>query len=110
MRPAASGGERARHPAARARGDHLVPLARRVAATGDLAGPHRSVAVAAQAVRGRQGRSVATFAAAYGVEDALVVALEAGWIPVDDVPAPLRVLTGMAAIASALAADPVCPN
>jgi hypothetical protein len=30
--------------------------------------------------------------------------------PVDDVPAPLRVLTGMAAIASALAADPVCPN
>lgn len=102
--------DRARHPAARARGDHLVALARRVDRAGSIVGPHRAVAVAARAVRGRQRRSVASFAAAYGTTEELVGALEGGLIAPEDVPAPLVALTGIAHLAAAVAGRAIWPS
>lgn len=82
------------HPAARARGAHLAST---IEAIGQLVrlvgGEHRSVALAALAVRGAEGRSREAFAAAYGIGVDLVAAMELGQIPAEQIPAPLSALT-----------------
>ena len=96
---------RAGHPAGRSGAAHLVGLGAAVARRGEqMAGPHRAVAAAGLAVRGAQGRTVTSFAAAYGIEETLVEALEAGRIPADQIPAPLRLLTPLCGLARAVAA------
>lgn len=96
-----------RHPASRGRGADLGATVRRVldrpGAAGTVVhveGPHRAVALAARAVRGREQRSPAQFAAAYGVGPHLVAAIEAGAVAVEDLPAPLRLLTPMVSVAA----------
>ena len=100
-----------RHPAARARGADLARtaslLARRVGPEpGD--GPHRMVALALQAVRGRQRRSVAAFALAYGLDEDLVRRIEAGWVGPADVPVVLRILTAIDPVQRAIDAPAPC--
>lgn len=96
-------GVRGRHPAARARADHLVRMGAAVAGRSrDMAGPHRSVAAATLAVRGGQGRSITAFASAYGIDIAVVEAMEAGHVDRGQVPAPLQVLTPLCALAEAV--------
>ena len=56
-------------------------------------GPHRRVATAVMAVRGTQHRSAAQFAAAYGLAEAELSAIERGLVAAPDLPAPLRQLT-----------------
>jgi hypothetical protein len=63
------------------------------------------VATTVLAVRGSQGRSPAAFAAAYGLSEADLARMESGWIAWADLPAPVRVLTPVAA----LLADPADP-
>ncbi len=95
----------ARHPSSRSSGGHLrAPVARLVRAPSDRGvgatdGPHRVVAVATMAVRGAQRRSRAAFAAAYGISEAEVERLEAGWVDLTDIPRPLEVLTPLASLA-----------
>lgn len=93
-----------RHPAARAGGADLVHIAGFIARRGGFAGdgPHPAVALAAQAVRGRQRRSVAAFARAYGLEEADVARLEGGWVAASGVPAVLQVLTPLDQVRRAL--------
>ncbi|MEZ5177041.1 MAG: hypothetical protein R2746_01835 [Acidimicrobiales bacterium] len=87
-------GARRRHPAGRPQGTHLVgPLQRLVDALPEPRGPHWEVAFAVMAVRGSQARSRTRFAVAYGLSDDVVRRLEAGAVPLADVPAPLRALT-----------------
>ncbi len=102
--------DRSRHPAARGRGDPLVPLARRVERMGTVDGPHRAVAAAARAVRGRQRRSVAAFAAAYGTTESVVFDLEDGWLGPDDVPVPLVALTDLRHLTAAVADRAIWPS
>lgn len=96
-------GARRRHPSARGAGTHLVAPMARVAAVGaPVAGPHRDVASAVLAVRGADGRSRAAFAAAYGLGAHEVAAMEAGRVPLAELPAPLSILTPVVAVARAL--------
>ena len=101
--PAGIAGGRSRPPSARRRSEHPVPLARRLALVGDIPGPHRDVALAALAVRGRRGRSVGASSAALGVPETVLRALEGGHIAVEEVPPPLAVLTDVLAVAAAIA-------
>ena len=87
-------------PSARARGSHLAgPLAALAPRLPGIDGPHRSVAAAALAVRGDQGRNRAGFAAAYGLTEDEVFALESGWTGLEQLPIPLAVLTPLASLA-----------
>lgn len=93
------------HPAARARGGHLVGTARALEPLLDRGtGPNWSVALATLAVRGSQGRTRESFAAAYGVGVEVVEALENGQVPFAQIPAPLLVLTPMADVLAGIAA------
>lgn len=91
---------RDRHPAARG---SARPLRRSVERSVDrlpgIDGPHRSVAAAVAAIRGGEHRTRAAFAAAYGLTEGEVAAIEAGRVAVRDVPAPLRVLTPLPGLA-----------
>ncbi|MBA3283417.1 MAG: hypothetical protein H0U29_14420 [Acidimicrobiia bacterium] len=99
----ADDGGRARHPSARARGGHLTgPVARLAPMLAPGCGPHRDVAWAVVAVRGAEGRSPAAFRAAYGLAAEDLDALEDGRIGLGDLPATLRVLTPVVALARAL--------
>ncbi len=103
--PAPSGARR-RHPSARARGGQLVATAARLgAAFGPVPGPHADVAAAVAAVRGAQGRTLPAFAAAYGLAPPTAAAIEDGRVAAADLPAPLLVLTPVAAVVAALAAE-----
>lgn len=97
-----------RHPAARAAGVDLARTAGILARRGAVAGlgPYPSVALALQAVRGRQRRSVADFARAYGLTETEVRDAEAGRVAGGDVAAVLRHLTPLERIRCALDADP----
>jgi len=104
---AASLGSRSRHPSARTAGTHLVaPLRRLVDALPGTEGPHWEVAFAVMAVRGGQARSREGFAAAYGISADEVGGLEAGTVPLADVPAPLRALTALDHLVAHLALLP----
>ena len=94
--PAATVGSRSRHPSGRSAGSHLVgPLRRLVRALPEPVGPHWEVAFAVMAVRGAQARSRSSFAAAYGISTDVVAELEAGAVPLPEVPATLRSLTAV---------------
>ena len=96
-------GSRGRHPSARNAGAHLVGPTRRLSLVlPPRPGPHWTVAAAALAVRGAQGRTQAGFALAYGLDPAEVAALEQGEVAPDDLPAPLRILTAIAVLAGSL--------
>jgi hypothetical protein len=85
-----------RHPAARFAGADLARTAGFLARRGERRagdGPHRSVAVALQTVRGRQRRSVHAFAVAYGLAEDDVRRTEAGWVAWPEVSTVLRILT-----------------
>ena len=93
-----------RHPAARAMGADLAQAVRVVVARDQAPGraaqgrqgsrpPEPTVAAAVMAVRGRQHRTRAQFAVAYGLSEEELVAIESGTVPLDSVPAVLRVLT-----------------
>lgn len=96
-----------RHPAARAAGVDLARTAGSLARRGAVAGlgPYPSVALALQAVRGRQRRSVAAFARAYGLTETEVRDLEAGRVAGRDVAPVLRHLTPLDRIRRTLDAD-----
>lgn len=95
-----------RHPAARARGHHLVATARAVAPLVEaVRGPHRAVAMAALTVRGIQGRTQEAFAVAYGIEIEDLKALESGQVAAPLIPSPLLVLTPIAEVLRALEPD-----
>lgn len=103
VRRDASDGSRRRHPAGRAEGTHLVaPLQRLVDALPEPRGPHWQVAFAVMAVRGSQARSRIGFAVAYGLSADEVGRLEAGAVPLAEVPAPLRALTPVELLARQL--------
>lgn len=107
MDRSASVGSRSRHPSARPGGSHLVaPLRRLVDALPGPAGPHWEVAFAVMAVRGSQARSRDGFAAAYGISADDVGVLEAGAVPLAEVPAPLRSLTPLDQLVAQLALLP----
>lgn len=89
-----------RHPAARAVGADLAETVRIVVSRPQVAqsgqgseAPERTVAASVMAVRGRQHRTRAQFALAYGLSEAEVTAIESGTVPLQEVPAVLRVLT-----------------
>ncbi len=103
----AAEGSRRRHPAGRDSGAHLVgPLRRLVDALPEPQGPHWEVAFALLAIRGGQARSRCGFAAAYGLSPDEVGRLEAGAVPLDLVPAPLRSLTPLDVLVAQLARLP----
>lgn len=104
---AAADGARRRHPAGRTVGTHLVaPLRRLVDALPEPQGPHWEVAFAVMAVRGGQARSRTGFATAYGLSTDEIGRLEAGTVPLAEVPAPLRSLTPIEVLAEELGRRP----
>ncbi len=98
---------RSRHPSARATGGDLhTPLRALMRPAGPVAasfarvaGPHRAVAVAAAAVRGRQQRTRAQFAVAYGLTAEAVGRIEDGHVALAELPPVLRVLTPIGSVA-----------
>lgn len=99
----ADDGSRARHPAGRSEGGHLAgPVHRLSLVLAPARGPHQDVASAVVAVRGAQGRSPESFMVAYGLAVDDLVALEDGRVGLGDLPAPLRVLTPVVALARVL--------
>lgn len=94
------------HPAARARGRHLLGTARAVAPLVDTSsGPHTAVALAALVVRGAQGRTQESFAVSYGIEVEELQALESGEVAAAMIPGPLLVLTPIAALLTEMGGD-----
>ena len=94
----------ARHPASRSRGLALATDAASLGARGvtDVAGPHRAVALAIQAIRGNQRRTARSFARAYGLDVALVVEIEQGQVASAEIPSVLRVLTPFEVVEAAV--------
>lgn len=70
-----------------------------------VVGPEAAVAMATMAVRGRQHRTRQEFAAAYGLTHELVCQLESGALAVEQVPAPLLVLTPLGRILEGWSGD-----
>jgi hypothetical protein len=65
---------------------------------------HPEVAAAALVARGAVGGDRDRFARRHGVTPELVARIEAGRCPIDEVPAPLRLLTPLAAVHERLVA------
>ena len=100
-------GSAARHPSAwRAGGPLRAPIARAMGRLGGIDGPHVRVATTLLAVRGSQGRTPAAFAAAYGLSEAELARMESGWVAWVDLPAPVRLLTPVAALLARPAEPP----
>jgi hypothetical protein len=92
-----------RHPAGRDRRRDLLRLARVVARRLEHGGaPHPAVGAAALASRGVRADDRMRRAAAWGLSDACLAAIEAGACPADSVPAPLRLSSPYAAVLDAL--------
>ncbi len=81
------------HPSAGVGGRLYSAVERATDRLPGIDGPHRRVATAVLAVRGTQHRSAAQFAAAYGLADLELSAIERGLVAAPDLPAPLRQLT-----------------
>jgi hypothetical protein len=92
-------GARRRHPSARAQRPDLQPLATRLTAGfAHLHLEHPEVAAAAVLARGATGRTIEGFARGHGLAPEVVAAVEAGDVPGDQVPVPLRLLTPFGAV------------